>query len=58
MQVVGGRSALKSLPVECAYGDLYICTLIPPTVDRMLESVSKSVQGVKVQRFDFGVASS
>ena len=58
MQVVGGRSALKDLPVERAYRDLRTCTLMPPTVDRMLETVGKSMLGVEVQMFNFAAAQS
>jgi alkylation response protein AidB-like acyl-CoA dehydrogenase len=58
MQVVGGRSALKDLPVERAYRDLRTCTLMPPTVDRMLEVVGKSALGAEVQMFSFGTAAS
>jgi butyryl-CoA dehydrogenase len=56
MQVVGGRSALKDLPVERAYRDLRTCTLMPPTIDRMLETVGKSLLGVEVQMFNFAAA--
>jgi butyryl-CoA dehydrogenase len=56
MQVVGGRSALKDLPVERAYRDLRTCTLMPPTADRMLETVGKSLLGVDAQMFNFAAA--
>jgi alkylation response protein AidB-like acyl-CoA dehydrogenase len=56
MQIVGGRSALKELPVERAYRDLRTCTLMPPTVDRMLEAVGKAALGVEVQMFNLGAA--
>jgi alkylation response protein AidB-like acyl-CoA dehydrogenase len=56
MQVVGGRSALKEFPVERAYRDLRTCTLMPPTVDRMLEVVGKAALGVEAQMFNFGAA--
>jgi alkylation response protein AidB-like acyl-CoA dehydrogenase len=56
MQVVGGRSALKELPVERAYRDLRTCTLMPPTVDRMLEAVGKAALGVEAQMFNLGAA--
>ncbi|GIX49262.1 MAG: BEC protein [Candidatus Tectimicrobiota bacterium] len=56
MQVVGGRSALKDLPVERAYRDLRTCTLMPPTVDRMLEVVGKAKLGVAASMFQFGAA--
>jgi alkylation response protein AidB-like acyl-CoA dehydrogenase len=54
MQVVGGRSALKDLPVERAYRDLRTCTLMPPTVDRMLEAVGKGVLGIEATMFNLG----
>jgi alkylation response protein AidB-like acyl-CoA dehydrogenase len=56
MQVVGGRSVLRDLPVERAYRDLRTCTLMPPTVDRMLEVVGKSTLGVESQMFNFDLA--
>jgi alkylation response protein AidB-like acyl-CoA dehydrogenase len=56
MQVVGGRSALKDFPVERAYRDLRTCTLMPPTVDRMLEAVGKGTLGVESAMFNFNPA--
>jgi alkylation response protein AidB-like acyl-CoA dehydrogenase len=56
MQVVGGRSALKDLPVERAYRDLRTCTLMPPTADRMLQAVGQAALGVGAAMFDFGPA--
>jgi alkylation response protein AidB-like acyl-CoA dehydrogenase len=56
MQVVGGRSALKDLPVERAYRDLRTSTLMPPTVDRMLEAVGRGALGVEAAMFNFGPA--
>jgi alkylation response protein AidB-like acyl-CoA dehydrogenase len=58
MQVVGGRSALKDLPVERAYRDLRTCTLMPPTVDRMLEAVGKVSLGVEASMFNLGAVRS
>jgi alkylation response protein AidB-like acyl-CoA dehydrogenase len=58
MQIVGGRSVLRDLPVERAYRDLRTCTLMPPTVDRMLEVVGKSALGVEVQMFNLSTAAS
>jgi alkylation response protein AidB-like acyl-CoA dehydrogenase len=58
MQVVGGRGAFKELPVERAYRDLRTCTLMPPTVDRMLETVGKAALGVEAQMFNIGAAPS
>jgi alkylation response protein AidB-like acyl-CoA dehydrogenase len=41
MQVIGGRGALKELPVERAYRDLRTSTLMPPNHDRMLEVLGR-----------------
>jgi alkylation response protein AidB-like acyl-CoA dehydrogenase len=54
MQVVGGRAALKTLPVERAYRDLRTCTLMPPTPDRMLETVGKTTLGLAASMFQTG----
>jgi alkylation response protein AidB-like acyl-CoA dehydrogenase len=56
IQVVGGRGAFKDFPVERAYRDLRTCTLMPPTVDRMLETVGKAALGVEVQMFNISAA--
>lgn len=56
MQVVGGRSALKELPVERAYRDLRTCTLMPPTADRMLQAVGQAELGVDAAMFQFDAA--
>lgn len=58
VQVVGGRGAFKEFPVERAYRDLRTSTLMPPTVDRMLEAVGKAALGVEVQLFNLGAAPS
>lgn len=57
VQVVGGRGAFKDFPVERAYRDLRTCTLMPPTMDRMLETVGKAALGVQVQMFNLQPAS-
>jgi len=58
VQVVGGRGAFKEFPVERAYRDLRTCTLMPPTVDRMLELVGKSALGVQAQMFTLSATGS
>jgi butyryl-CoA dehydrogenase len=46
IQVVGGRGAYKDFPAERAFRDLRTSTLMPPTVDRMLEGIGKNVLGI------------
>jgi alkylation response protein AidB-like acyl-CoA dehydrogenase len=52
IQVVGGRGAYKDLPAERAFRDLRTCTLMPPTVDRMLEAIGKSALGLDTAMFN------
>jgi len=47
IQVVGGRGAYKDFPAERAFRDLRTSTLMPPTVDRMLEGIGKSALGLE-----------
>lgn len=54
IQVVGGRGAYRAYPVERAFRDLRTCTLMPPTVDRMLEAIGKSALGIQEGMFRFG----
>jgi len=54
LQVVGGRGAYKDYPVERAFRDLRTCTLMPPTVDRMLEAIGKSALGIETGMFRLG----
>ena len=54
LQVVGGRGAYKDYPVERAFRDLRTSTLMPPTVDRMLEAIGKSALGLETAMFRFG----
>ncbi|MBI4609481.1 MAG: acyl-CoA/acyl-ACP dehydrogenase [Candidatus Rokubacteria bacterium] len=54
LQVVGGRGAYKDYPVERAFRDLRTCSLMPPTVDRMLEAIGKSALGLETGMFRFG----
>jgi len=51
IQLVGGRGAYKEHPVERAFRDLRTCTLMVPSVDRMLEAVGKSALGVETGMF-------
>jgi alkylation response protein AidB-like acyl-CoA dehydrogenase len=52
IQVVGGRGAYKDFPAERAFRDLRTCTLMPPTVDRMLEAIGKSARGLDTAMFN------
>jgi alkylation response protein AidB-like acyl-CoA dehydrogenase len=47
IQVVGGRGAYRDFPAERAFRDLRTSTLMPPTVDRMLEGIGKSALGLE-----------
>jgi alkylation response protein AidB-like acyl-CoA dehydrogenase len=57
IQVVGGRGAYKDYPVERAFRDLRTCTLMPPTVDRMLEAIGKGALGLDTAMFRVSGAS-
>ena len=46
IQVVGGRGAYRDYPAERALRDLRTSTLMPPTVDRMLETIGKGALGI------------
>ena len=46
IQIVGGRGAYKDFPAERAVRDLRTSTLMPPTVDRMLEGIGKNALGI------------
>ncbi|PYN79203.1 MAG: hypothetical protein DMD96_18900 [Candidatus Rokuibacteriota bacterium] len=52
IQIVGGRGAYKDYPAERAFRDLRTCTLMPPTVDRMLEAIGKSALGLDASMFN------
>jgi len=54
IQVVGGRGAYKDLPAERAFRDLRTSTLMPPTVDRMLETIGKCALGIQEGLFKLG----
>ena len=51
IQVVGGRGAYREFPAERAFRDLRTSTLMPPTVDRMTETIGKSALGINEAMF-------
>jgi alkylation response protein AidB-like acyl-CoA dehydrogenase len=51
IQVVGGRGAYRDFPAERAFRDLRTSTLMPPTVDRMIETIGKSALGISEGMF-------
>ncbi len=53
IQVVGGRGAYKDFPAERAFRDLRTSTLMPPTVDRMLEGIGKNALGIEGVMFKY-----
>jgi butyryl-CoA dehydrogenase len=52
IQLVGGRGAYKDYPAERAFRDLRTSTLMPPTMDRMLEGIGKSALGLAAGMFN------
>ena len=46
IQVAGGRSAHKSMPLERLYRDVRTSTLMPPNLERCLELVGRSELGL------------
>jgi alkylation response protein AidB-like acyl-CoA dehydrogenase len=56
IQVVGGRGAYRDFPAERALRDLRTSTLMPPTVDRMLETIGKGALGIAEGMFRPGGA--
>ncbi len=52
IQIVGGRGAYKDYPAERAFRDLRTSSLMPPTVDRMLEGIGKSALGLEAGMFN------
>jgi alkylation response protein AidB-like acyl-CoA dehydrogenase len=52
IQLVGGRGAYRDHPVERAFRDLRTCTLMVPSVDRMAETIGKSVLGLDGAMFN------
>ena len=54
IQVVGGRGAYRDYPAERAFRDLRTSTLMPPTMDRMLEAIGKHALGIQTGLFRIG----
>jgi alkylation response protein AidB-like acyl-CoA dehydrogenase len=54
IQVVGGRGAYREFPAERAFRDVRTSTLMPPTVDRMLEGIGKHALGIDGGMFKIG----
>jgi alkylation response protein AidB-like acyl-CoA dehydrogenase len=54
IQVVGGRGAWRDYPAERAFRDVRTATLMPPTVDRMLETIGKAALGLQEGMFRIG----
>jgi alkylation response protein AidB-like acyl-CoA dehydrogenase len=54
IQVVGGRGAYREFPVERAFRDVRTATLMPPTMDRMLEAIGKGALGLGEAMFRIG----
>ncbi|HEY7650701.1 MAG TPA: acyl-CoA dehydrogenase family protein [Methylomirabilota bacterium] len=52
IQLVGGRGAYKDYPAERAFRDLRTSTLMPPTMDRMLEAIGKTALGIETGMFN------
>jgi alkylation response protein AidB-like acyl-CoA dehydrogenase len=52
VQIVGGRGAYKDYPAERAFRDVRTATLMPPTMDRMLEAIGKSALGLEGAMFN------
>jgi hypothetical protein len=46
--------AYKDYPAECAFRDVRTATLMPPTVDRMLETIGKAALGIQEGMFRTG----
>ena len=46
IQIAGGRSAHKTMPLERLYRDIRTSTLMPPNLDRCLEIVGRSELGL------------
>jgi alkylation response protein AidB-like acyl-CoA dehydrogenase len=54
IQVVGGRGAYRDYLAERAFRDVRTATLMPPTVDRMLEAIGKGALGIETEMFRIG----
>jgi alkylation response protein AidB-like acyl-CoA dehydrogenase len=54
IQTVGGRAAYKEFPIERAFRDMRTATLMPPTMDRMMEAIGKAALGLEATMFRVG----
>jgi alkylation response protein AidB-like acyl-CoA dehydrogenase len=54
IQLVGGRGAYRDYPAERAFRDVRTATLMPPTIDRMLEAIGRSALGLESEMFRIG----
>ncbi len=54
VQVVGGRGAYREFLPGRAFRDVRTATLMPPTVDRMLEAIGKGALGIQEGMFRLG----
>jgi len=54
LQITGGRGAYKDFPVERAFRDMRTASLMPPTMDRMVEGMGKLALGLGGGMFEFG----
>jgi len=52
IQIVGGRGAYRDYPAERAFRDVRTSTLMPPTMDRMLEAIGKNALGLDAAMFN------
>jgi len=46
VQIVGGRSAHRTYPLERLFRDVRTATLMPPNLDRSMEVIGKATLGV------------
>ena len=53
LQITGGRGAYKDYPVERAFRDMRTASLMPPTMDRMVEGMGKLALGLGGGMFQF-----
>jgi len=58
LQITGGRGAYKDFPVERAFRDMRTASLMPPTMDRMVEGMGKLALGLGGGMFQFSAGDS
>ena len=54
VQIVGGRGSYRELPIERAFRDVRTATLMPPTMDRMLQGIGQMALGIQGGMFKVG----